>query len=138
MIIRVNQENPRLEILVRTAIKIVRQDDWVLNFFSDVLVPVKDKNWLEAYEIELEFLEKNYSEVLPKILYDVIRKRVKDPVHYIVHKLIKYKIDKSMNIKWKKFVIDLIYFKFHLYLKNCWSNCMHYLMPFKNSIIGSK
>lgn len=74
-----------------------------LNFYFfffppvELLTPVKEEKWFEAYKTELEFLREHFSEVLPEILEDVVRKRVADPTHYIVHRLIKYKVDKSMN-----------------------------------------
>ncbi|KAE9531522.1 hypothetical protein AGLY_010728 [Aphis glycines] len=63
----------------------------------ELLTPVKEKKWFEDYKMELQFLQENFSEVLPEILYDVVRKGVTDPVHYIVHYLIKYKVDNLKN-----------------------------------------
>ncbi|CAI6364860.1 unnamed protein product [Macrosiphum euphorbiae] len=65
----------------------------------ELLTPVKEKKWFEDYKMELQFLQENFSEVLPEILYDVVRKRVTDPVHYIVYHLIKYKVDKLSNVQ---------------------------------------
>lgn len=71
-------------------------------FFIELLTPVKEKKWFEDYKMELQFLQENFSEVLPEILYDVVRKRVTDPVHYIVYHLIKYKVDKLSNVQMYK------------------------------------
>lgn len=64
--------------------------------------PVKDKRWSESYKMESEFLRANFSEVLPGIIDNVVKKRPTDPVHYIVYFLIKYQVDKSMNVKKNK------------------------------------
>ncbi|XP_003247379.1 uncharacterized protein LOC100571331 [Acyrthosiphon pisum] len=40
----------------------------------ELLTPVKEKKWSEDYKMELQFLQENFSEVLPEILYDVVRK----------------------------------------------------------------
>lgn len=52
--------------------------------------------------MESEFLRANFSEVLPGIIDNVVKKRPTDPVHYIVYFLIKYQVDKSMNVKKNK------------------------------------
>ncbi|VVC36839.1 Hypothetical protein CINCED_3A006250 [Cinara cedri] len=60
---------------------------------------VKEKMWLEGYKKELNFLQENFSDVLPGILYDVVRKRPTDPVYYMAYLLIKHVVDESMNVK---------------------------------------
>lgn len=98
MIIHAKQEILHLNTLVRTVIKIVSEEVSTFTFvFLELLTPVKEKKWFEDYKMELQFLQENFSEVLPEILYEVVRKRVTDPVHYIVHYLIKHKVDKSSD-----------------------------------------
>jgi len=98
MIIYVKQEVPHSNALVRTTIQIMSNEVSTFTFFFiELLTPVKEKKWFEDYKMELQFLQENFSEVLPEILYDVVRKGVTDPVHYIVHYLIKYKVDNLKN-----------------------------------------
>jgi len=97
MIIYVKQEVPHSNTLVRTTIQIVSNEVPTFTFFIELLTPVKEKKWFEDYKMELQFLQENFSKVLPEILYDVVRKSVTDPVYYIVHYLIKYKVDNLKN-----------------------------------------
>jgi len=99
IITHVKQEIPHSNSLVRTVIQIVSNKVYTFTFFTELLTPVKEKKWFEDYKMELQFLQQNFSEVLPEILYDVVRKRVTDPVHYIVHYLIKYKVYKLRDVK---------------------------------------
>lgn len=69
------------------------------------MTPVKfEKYWRKKIK-EIAFLQENFADVLPEILVDVYKTRPTDPVLYIAHKLMKYKIIKDMNIKVKSEIL---------------------------------